>query len=129
VITGIDHVQVAAPPGCEEAARAFYAGDLGLAEVPKPPHLAGRGGCWFAAGAQQLHVGVAQPFAPAAKAHPAFLVESADELEQLAGRLQAAGLAVVWDRSIPGALRFHVHDPFGNRIEVVSPMGASANNA
>jgi catechol 2,3-dioxygenase-like lactoylglutathione lyase family enzyme len=129
VITGIDHVQVAAPPGCEEAARAFYAGDLGLAEVPKPPHLAGRGGCWFAAGAQQLHVGVARPFAPAAKAHPAFLVESADELEQLAGRLQAAGLAVVWDRSIPGALRFHVHDPFGNRIEVVSPMGASANNA
>jgi catechol 2,3-dioxygenase-like lactoylglutathione lyase family enzyme len=120
VITGIDHVQVAAPPGCEEAARAFYGGELGLAELPKPPQLAARGGCWFAAGAQQLHVGVAQPFAPAAKAHPAFLVESADELERLAGRLQAGGLAVVWDRSIPGASRCHVHDPFGNRLELLA---------
>ncbi|MDX6522876.1 MAG: hypothetical protein QOI17_389 [Gaiellales bacterium] len=120
MITGIDHVQVAAPPGCEQAARAFYGGDLGLAELPKPAHLADRGGCWFAAGAQQLHVGVAQPFAPAAKAHPAFAVGSADELEQLASRLQASGLAVVWDRAIPGASRFHVHDPFGNRLELLA---------
>jgi hypothetical protein len=61
VITGIDHVQVAAPPGCEPAARSFYGGLLELAEVDKPPALAARGGCWFAVGGQQLHVGVAQP--------------------------------------------------------------------
>ena len=71
MITGIDHVQVAAPPGCEPAARGFYGGLLELAEVDKPPALAARGGCWFAVGGQQLHVGVAQPFTPSAKAHPA----------------------------------------------------------
>src|SRR4051812_2533517 len=32
----IDHVQVAAPPGCEEEARAFYGGVLGLEELDKP---------------------------------------------------------------------------------------------
>ena len=36
----IDHVQVAAPPGCEAAARAFYGGLLGLEEIPKPGLLA-----------------------------------------------------------------------------------------
>jgi len=30
VIRGIDHVQLAAPPGCEDAARAFYGVLLGL---------------------------------------------------------------------------------------------------
>ena len=57
MITGIDHVQVAAPPGCEPAARSFYGGLLELAEVDKPEVLAARGGCWFAVGGQQLHVG------------------------------------------------------------------------
>jgi catechol 2,3-dioxygenase-like lactoylglutathione lyase family enzyme len=58
VIVGIDHVQVAAPPDCEEAARRFYGELLGLPEVPKPAALAARGGVWFACGAQQLHVGI-----------------------------------------------------------------------
>ncbi len=40
---GIDHAQLAAPPGCEAEARRFYGGLLGLAEVPKPPSVAGRG--------------------------------------------------------------------------------------
>ncbi|MDX6536175.1 MAG: hypothetical protein QOD37_516, partial [Gaiellales bacterium] len=53
-IVGIDHVQVAAPPGCEQQARAFYGDLLGLSELEKPAPLAGRGGCWFACGAQQL---------------------------------------------------------------------------
>ncbi|MBA3605979.1 MAG: glyoxalase, partial [Acidimicrobiia bacterium] len=30
------------PVGAEEAARAFYAGELGLVEVPKPAALVGR---------------------------------------------------------------------------------------
>jgi catechol 2,3-dioxygenase-like lactoylglutathione lyase family enzyme len=120
VITGIDHVQVAAPPGCEEGARAFYGGLLGLAEVAKPEALAARGGCWFAAGEQQLHVGVAEPFAPAAKAHPALRVTSREALHRLAERLAAAGHAVTWDDALPGAERFHVADPFGNRLELLA---------
>ena len=43
----LDHVQLAMPAGREPDAVAFYAGLLGLAEVPKPPVLAARGGCWF----------------------------------------------------------------------------------
>jgi catechol 2,3-dioxygenase-like lactoylglutathione lyase family enzyme len=114
-ITGIDHVQVAAPPGCEAEARAFYAGLLGLEEIPKPDVLAARGGCWFRAGGQELHVGVEEPFAPARKAHPGLVV---DDLRALAERLRAAGIAVADDESLPGLARVHVADPFGNRLEL-----------
>ena len=114
-ITGIDHVQVAAPAGCEAEARAFYGDLLGLTELPKPEPLAARGGCWFRAGAQELHVGVEDPFAPARKAHPGFVV---DDLATLAERLAAAGIAVAWDETIPGVRRCHVADPFGNRLEL-----------
>jgi catechol 2,3-dioxygenase-like lactoylglutathione lyase family enzyme len=120
VIRGIDHVQVAAPPGCEPAAREFYGDLLGMAEVEKPAELSGRGGCWFAAGGQQLHVGVAEPFRPAEKAHPALVVESAEELQAISGRLEAAGHPPRWDDAVEGWARFHVADPFGNRVELLA---------
>jgi catechol 2,3-dioxygenase-like lactoylglutathione lyase family enzyme len=114
-ITGIDHVQVAAPPGCEAEARAFYGGLLGLEELPKPEALRARGGCWFRAGAQELHVGVEEPFSPARKAHPGLVV---DDLDALSARLGAAGIDLSFDDGIPGARRAHVSDPFGNRLEL-----------
>jgi catechol 2,3-dioxygenase-like lactoylglutathione lyase family enzyme len=113
-ITGIDHVQVAAPAGCEAEARAFYGALLGLEELAKPPALAVRGGCWFRAGAQELHVGVEDPFVPALKAHAGFVVSNLDEL---ASRLRHDGVEVVYDIAIPGTKRFHAADPFGNRLE------------
>jgi hypothetical protein len=64
----IDHVQLAMPPGGEQKARAFYEGLLGMAEVPKPPELAKRGGCWFESGGVQLHLGVESDFRAAKKA-------------------------------------------------------------
>ncbi len=114
-VLGIDHVQVAAPPGCEAAARAFYGGVLGLPELPKPDALQARGGCWFAAGGQELHVGVAEPFAPARKAHPGLLVS---DLAVLRERLRAAGLAPSDQDGLPGFERLFVDDPFGNRLEL-----------
>ena len=115
MITGIDHVQVAIPGGSEDAARAFYAGLLGMTEAPKPPALAARGGCWFRSGAAVVHLGVEEPFSPARKAHPAFLVADLDALE---ATLTAAGHACIRaDGEVPGVLRFHSYDPFGNRIE------------
>jgi catechol 2,3-dioxygenase-like lactoylglutathione lyase family enzyme len=115
MITGLDHVQVAMPRGAEAAARAFYAGLLGMTELPKPPALAARGGCWFTSGAAVLHLGVAEPFSPARKAHPAFL---ADDIGRLQAALTAAGYECVRsDGEIPGVRRFHTHDPFGNRVE------------
>ena len=119
-IVGIDHVQVAAPPGCECDARRFFCGLLGLTELSKPAALAERGGAWFALGSgQQLHVGVEQDFAPARKAHPA-LVVSGDGLEALAERLVEAGCEVRRDSSIPGVARLYVDDPWGNRLELVA---------
>ena len=119
---GLHHVQVAAPPGCEPAARAFYGGLLGLPELEKPPLLAIRGGCWFALAGAELHVGVEDPFAPARKAHPALAAGSGVELDVLARTLSDAGVAVTWadDAEIPGQRRFHVSDPWGNRLEIVA---------
>ena len=116
----LHHVQLAMPFGQEDAARAFYAAALGLTERPKPPVLAARGGCWFAAGGLELHLGVEPAFVPARKAHPALLV---DGLDALAERLAGAGSPVTWDPDFPGHRRFYVDDPFGNRLEVLEPMG------
>ena len=115
MITGYDHVQVAIPVGTENVARAFYAAVLGMTEHAKPARLAARGGCWFTAGAAVLHLGVEEPFAPARKAHPAFLVA---DLDAVRAAIEAAGHACV-DSSgeMPGVRRFHTHDPFGNRLE------------
>ena len=116
MLAGIDHVQLAAPAGCEDAARGFFGGLLGLEELEKPEPLRSRGGVWFQVGAQQLHVGVEADFAPARKAHPAFSVSGYDELQN---RLRAAGVLVTEDSSIPGLRRCYVADPWGNRIELV----------
>ncbi|NUU23857.1 MAG: glyoxalase [Streptomycetaceae bacterium] len=115
----IDHVQLAIPPGSEDLMRGFYAGTLGMAEVPKPPLLAARGGCWFVSGAVQLHLGVEADFRPARKAHPALV---ADDVDAVAARLAAAGAPVRWSDEVPGVRRFHTEDPVGNRIEVVAAV-------
>ena len=115
MITGLDHVQVAMPHGAESTARAFYGGLLRMTELPKPPDLGRRGGCWFASGTAVLHLGVEEPFSPARKAHPAFLVEDLDALQ--AALSEAGHNCVPADGEIPGIRRFHTHDCFGNRIE------------
>lgn len=121
-VSGIHHVQVAAPAACEDEARRFFGTLLGLEELRRPPGLAARGGCWFATGAQELHVGVEEPFAPAAKAHPALEVATPEALEELAARLEAAGVEVRRPASgeLPGWRRLHVSDPWGNRLELLA---------
>ena len=72
-------------------------------------------GVWFAAGGQELHIGVEEPFAPARKAHPGLVV---DDLDAVRARLAAAGHDPEDDTKIEGVRRLFVHDPFGNRLEV-----------
>jgi hypothetical protein len=93
-VLGLDHVQLAAPPGCKAEARRFFGGLLDLTEVEKPAALRVRGGVWFRLGAQQQpHVGVEEPFSPAQKAHPVLRV-ALGHLDVLAERLLAAGAKV-----------------------------------
>ena len=115
--SAIDHVQLAMPQGEEDRARAFYGELLGMAEIAKPPELAKRGGCWFECGPVQIHLGVEDDFRPARKAHPALRCL---DYQGLTARLRAAGFEAKEDASIPGILRCHVFDPFGNRIELVA---------
>lgn len=123
-IHAIDHVQLAMPAGQEALAREFYAGLLGLSEVPKPLNLAKRGGAWFEGGSLRVHLGVEAEFRPAKKAHPAFLVE---QLNALATRLRDAGVEVVTDEPLEGYERVYVSDPFGNRIELLEPRKNNAD--
>jgi ribosomal protein S18 acetylase RimI-like enzyme len=116
MIVGVDHVQVAAPPGSEDRARAFYGALIGMAEIDKPERLRARGGVWFRAGDEEVHVGIDENFVPAWKAHPALAVANASELRALAHRLDRAGHHVRWDGP-----RFYVADPFGNRLELIAP--------
>lgn len=110
------------PRGREDEARSFYAGTLGMTEIPKPENLARRGGAWFRSGAAEVHLGVEDDFRPAKKAHPALLV---DDLETIAGRCSAAGYAVTTDEPLAGFERVYVADPFGNRIELLQHAKSS----
>ena len=107
-------MQLAIPEGGEGAARQFWAGIVGMTEIPKPPVLAARGGCWFRAGGVEIHAGIEEDFSPAFRAHPAILVSG---LAALAARFDEAGVRVEPDTELPGYTRFYATDPFGNRIE------------
>jgi catechol 2,3-dioxygenase-like lactoylglutathione lyase family enzyme len=119
VIAGIDHVQLAAPPGSEAALREFYTGALGMTELTKPPVLAARGGCWFQAGTAVLHLGIEEGYRPPSKAHPGIRV---DRIYDFAKRLEAHGAQVVWDYDLPAHNRFYAKDPVGNRLEFLEPV-------
>ena len=113
----IDHVQLAMPSGEEQKARDFYAGILGMAEVEKPAELRARGGAWFRSDDVIIHLGVEPEFRPARKAHPALVCRDFSVLLQT---LTAAGYAVTPDPLlIDRRARCYVHDPFGNRIELI----------
>jgi catechol 2,3-dioxygenase-like lactoylglutathione lyase family enzyme len=92
---------------------------LGIPQVPKPEHLAARGGCWFERGDLKVHLGVERDFRAATKAHPAFIV---DDLRALARAVAAAGFDVVDDEPLDAYDRVYVYDPFGNRVELMQPV-------
>jgi len=109
-------VQLAMPAGGEEAARRFYRDVLGLAEQPKPPDLAQRGGCWFESDSVRIHLGVDESFGPAVKAYPGLLVKS---LKRIVERCRSAGFQIATAGPLEDYDRVYVTDPFGNRIELM----------
>ncbi|WP_420620642.1 VOC family protein [Candidatus Poriferisocius sp.] len=116
VVNSIVHVQVAIPAGGEDEARKFYGGLLGLKEIPKPPELAKRDGCWFElpeGTCGQLHLGAEQDFRPAKKSYVAFVVS---DLTELAETAQSQGYEVARGTA-DGIEQVYIYDPFGNRLE------------
>ncbi len=105
------------PEGGELSARRFFGDLLGMTEIAKPPELAKRGGCWFASGRVQIHLGVEHDFRPAKKAHPALRCR---EYPGLLARLREQGVEAIEAEDIPGMRRCHIFDPFGNRIELIA---------
>lgn len=116
IFKSIDHVQLAAPKGSEPIAKQFFGEVLGFKEIEKPEALKKKGGVWFEFGNYQIHIGIEEPFAPAKKAHPAFQIEN---LESLKEHLTNKEINYIVDYDLPGANRIYVHDPFGNRIEIL----------
>jgi catechol 2,3-dioxygenase-like lactoylglutathione lyase family enzyme len=114
-IIGIDHVQLAIPAGGEDQARSFYGYVLGLPEIPKPPELAKRGGCWFESAHVKIHLGVDPIFSPATKAHAGLLVTG---IHRIVERCQELSVQVI-EEPMNGYRRVYIHDPFGNRLELM----------
>lgn len=125
------HVQLMMPTDGHDAARAFWVDAVGLTEVPKPAALAVRGGCWFRAFAEdgtvtvEIHASPDDAFSPAKRAHPALVLDAVAELGELAARIEGAGFEVSWAEreTFEGYVRFHCRDGFGNRVEVLAPIG------
>ena len=115
----LHHVQVVMPAHREMEARQFDGEVMGLEELEKPDSLKVRGGVWFVAGTLQVHLGVEAEFAPARKAHLAYQVP---DLTAMRERLVLEGYTVIADADLPGYARFYTADPFGNRVEVLSPF-------
>ncbi|EYB67851.1 hypothetical protein DEIPH_ctg032orf0103 [Deinococcus phoenicis] len=117
LISGLDHIQVEAPAGCEADARAFFGVFLGLPERLKPEALRARGGVWFALpDGRQLHVGVTPDFVPREKGHPAL---RCPDLAAFQAHCDAHGVPYRADAEA-GVARVFLRDPFGNRLEVVA---------
>src|ERR1700722_19440936 len=125
-IIGLDHVQLAMPPGRESEAEAFYEGFLGFVRIPKPEPMAARGGAWFTAGPVALHLGVEADFRPARKAHPALVVRGLAQLAQVAAGM---GLEIRPNPDQPVGAGCSVDDPFGNRIELIDAGWAERGSA
>jgi catechol 2,3-dioxygenase-like lactoylglutathione lyase family enzyme len=119
----LSHINISMPKGCENTARSFYAGLLGLQEIPKPEPLRVRGGVWFDAGGLDIHVSVEEQHS-GTDAQRHFGLECAN-IDELRARLRAAGVATDDGRPAPWK-RFFVRDPFGNRIEIHEPGGLRA---
>lgn len=117
LISGLDHVLIEAPAGCEAEARAFFDGFLGLPELIKPAVLVARGGAWFGLpDGRQLHIGVTPNFVPRDKGHLALRCPDLNVILEQAGRF---GIACVPDAELAPIRRVFLRDPWGNRLEIL----------
>jgi catechol 2,3-dioxygenase-like lactoylglutathione lyase family enzyme len=116
----VQHVSIPRPIGSSETARRFYAGVLGLEEVPPPASLAHLDLVWYRLGETELHlIGVQGDHEPQL-GH--FCIQ-VDDLQVVRARLAQAHAPIDEDQAIPNRPRFFTRDPFGNRIEITTILG------
>jgi catechol 2,3-dioxygenase-like lactoylglutathione lyase family enzyme len=112
--TTLDHVSVIITD--VERSRRFYAGVLGLEEIPKPRTF-DFVALWFdLGGGHTLHLLLKEEPDTASPRHFCLRVRDSRAARE---HLASCGVPIQETGPIPGADRFFVADPDGNRIEVL----------
>jgi glyoxylase I family protein len=112
-LTQIDHVSVLITD--VERSRRFYRDLLGLKEIAKPRTF-DFVVLWFELGNQQLHLLLKDRPDTRSPRHFALRVQ---DVQQARGYLRERGISMDETTLIPGCDRFFIHDPDGNRIEII----------
>jgi catechol 2,3-dioxygenase-like lactoylglutathione lyase family enzyme len=112
-VTQLDHVSVVITD--VERSRRFYGGVLGLREIARPRTF-DFVVVWYDVGGQHVHLLLRDRPDPHGPRHFALRVA-----EAAAARRRMAEQAVPVEEAtpIPGADRFFVRDPDGNRVEII----------
>ena len=97
-----------------DRSRQFYAGVLGLKEVPRPDWF-DFPGAWFCIGQQRLHLTWASPMPPRTQEHFCIQVMNLDAAQTT---LESRGIACRPDRDYDRTRRVVIFDPDGNYIEI-----------
>ena len=112
-IVKIDHVSVLITD--EERGRRFYRDVLGLREISKPKTF-DFVVVWFDLGDQHLHLLLKdKPDAPS----PRHFALRVSDVPAARAYFRGLGMPVQETTLIHGADRFFIHDPDGNRIEII----------
>jgi glyoxylase I family protein len=124
-ITQIDHCSIIITD--VERSRRFYRDMLGLKEIHKPRTF-NFVVLWFDLGNQHIHLLLKDQADTASQRH--FALRVAD-LAAARAHFGQHGIAMQETTPIPGADRFFIFDPDGNRIEIIQWLRAydSADNA
>jgi catechol 2,3-dioxygenase-like lactoylglutathione lyase family enzyme len=112
-VTQIDHVSVVITE--VERSRAFYRDVLGLKEIAKPKTF-DFVVVWFDLGNQHLHLLLKDTPDTISPRHFALRVVDAAAARTW---FRSHGVAIQETTPIPGADRFFIADPDGNRIEII----------
>jgi glyoxylase I family protein len=112
-IDSIDHCSVIITD--VERSRRFYRDLLGLPEIPKPSTF-DFVALWFDLGHQHIHLLLKEQADTKSARHFALRVKDCAAARQY---FQAHGVEIQETVEIPGADRFFILDPDGNRIEII----------
>jgi catechol 2,3-dioxygenase-like lactoylglutathione lyase family enzyme len=124
----LNHVHITVPTDRLAEAHAFYCDVLGLTETPKPETLRVYPGFWIQLDGLQLHVGGEDSIVNRWELGAHLSIE-VDDLADRRARLEAAGVTIKAMVHYPGYDRFEFRDPFGNRMELITPVTGSADPA